>query len=471
MSESLLDILHEVRTRIETVEDNRFRYALMYQYLIGGNVSEVAGIYAPLASDMHQIEYNIGGRIIPAVMFIVKPIKRPNYYRACILPLDLVYDPWVEQVRNWFLEFDECPFMLGKNPNVKVKSNEKYLIIEASKLFKGLKWLKGGYAASDHQRERGDVEFTSGQLRDLRHDVLQKLYGFNEVDLAYFGAWNDPVVDERVKEEQETVLKSSPQRTQVNKFKEIGATYFEKLLIRYTDLNMITHELTFKDHIELESRFNKASRIISLIRQINTVAELKLDTPLFQESMELVLDILNECNNEDSLKSNITEAMTLFEISYDSIKKQLSNPKKKRSLKLLREYFDDNNISYNESMFETWIHMSLLRNYFDHVRETSKLRAVLEYYNEPFRMPIDSSILWEKILVKFEDSLLELQRIMNESWQPISNEKPIEKIILGDPIFNTAILIEQTLNRIIKIEFSINEIHKEIQKMHENDSI
>lgn len=462
MSESLLTILHEVRQRIESVEDDRFRHALMYQYLIGGNVSEVAGSYAPLSSDMHQIEYNIRGRIIPAVMFIVKTIKRPNFYRACILPLDQVYDPWVEKLRSWFIEHDGCPFILGKNPNMKLNSNDRYLINKASKVFEGLTWLKGGYITSDHQRERGNVNFTSGQLRDLRHDVLKKLYSFNELDLAYFGAWNDPVVDERVMEELEIISKSSPSKTEVIKFKNIGATYFEKLLIRYEDLDKIPRELTYKDHIELESRFKKASRIIRLIRQINTVSELKLDTPLFQESMELVLDILNECDNEDSLQSNITEVMKLFEISYTSIKNHVSDPKCKRSIRLLRDYFDEHDISYNKSMFETWIHMGLLRNYFDHERDASKLRAVLEYYEEPFRMP-DASNLWNKILDKFEDSLVELKKILYEPWQPISGEKPLEKIIIGDPIFNTMILIDQTLARITKIELGVEELNKQIR--------
>lgn len=88
MSESLLTILSEVRQRIEFVKDDHFRHGLMCQYLIGGNVCKVAGSYAPLGSDIHQIEYNIGGSKTPAVMFITKPIKRPDIYRACILPLD-----------------------------------------------------------------------------------------------------------------------------------------------------------------------------------------------------------------------------------------------------------------------------------------------------------------------------------------------------------------------------------------------
>lgn len=64
-------------------------------------------------------------------------------------------------------------------------------------------------------------------------------------------------------------------------------------------------------------------------------------------------------------------------------------------------------------MFKTWIHMALLRNYFDYKRDTDKLKAVLTYFDEPHKMPFNSNRLWEKILDSLEDSLFELLRIVN----------------------------------------------------------
>jgi hypothetical protein len=284
---------------------------------------------------------------------------------------------------------------------------------KAKDIFNGLKWLKESYTTTGRQQERRNVDFTSNQLRDLRHDVLKEFYGFNEVDLAYFGAWNDPTVNMQMKLLKEAVFESSPKRDEITKFKKIGQTYIEKLLIRFSELQKIPRRLIIKDTIELNNRFEKSRRIISLIRDINTVFEMKQNSHLLSESMGLVLDILNDCENEDALQSNITEAMTLFEIKLNVLRSLVKKPNDKKSIKLLKDYFDENSIAYDENMFQTWIHMGLLRNYFDHKRDTDKLKAVLSYFDEPFRMPLNYGRIWEKTLENFEDSLIELLRIVN----------------------------------------------------------
>lgn len=415
MSESLVQILNDVQQRIETIEDDIYRNALMYQYLIGGNASEVSGECAPERSDMYEVKYNINGRIIPAIMFIVKPIKTNNYYRACVLPLEHEYEPWTEQVRDWFLQFqDGYPFRFSERATWE--TNKTYLMKKATKVFDGLKWLKESYTTQKKRQIRREVTFTSTQLRDLRHDVLKELYGFDVVDLAYFGAWNDPVVNMQMKLQKEQVFESSPKRDEITKFEKIGQTYIEKLLIRHNELQRIQRiprGLVYRDNVELTNRLDRSSHIISLIRDINTVFEMKRNAPLLSESMGLVLDILYDCEYEDTLQSNITEAMTIFEINLDTLKSLVSDPNDKKSITLLRDFLDENSISYDKNMFETWIHMGLLRNYFDHKRDTEKLKAVLTFFDEPQRMPLNSGRLWEKILDNFEDSLNELLRIVN----------------------------------------------------------
>jgi len=286
----------------------------------------------------------------------------------------------------------------------------------ATKIFNSLKWLKESYSTTKKRQVRREVHFKSSQLRDLRHDVLKELYGFDEVDLAYYGAWNDPVVNMQIKLKKEQVFESSPKRDEIDRFEIIGQTYIEKLLIKSTELQRIRRipmGVIYRDNVELTNRLERASQIISLIRDINTVFEMKKNVPLLSESMGLVLDILYDCDSEDTLQSNITEAMTIFEIKLDTLRSLVSDPNDKKSIRLLRDYLDETHVSYDETMFKTWFHMALLRNYFDHKRDTDKLKAVLTYFDEPKRMPLNSSRLWIKILDSFEDSLIELLRIVN----------------------------------------------------------
>ena len=467
MYKSLLSTLEEVRKRIEKIEDDRFKHALMYQYLIGGNVSEVAGKYAPLISDMHQIEYEFNDRKIQAVMFIIEVAKRPDYYRACVLPLDPIYDPWVERVRNWFINSEnQMPFYLGKKDKIKISSNKSNLMTKSSKYFKGLSWLTGAYTASEHQRGRDKVEFTANRLRNLRQSVLEKIYGFTEVDLAYFGAWNIESIHEEVNEQVESIMISSPSKSDVLQFKQIGETYFKKLLMRNDHFSLIPRDFSVKDYVEQKDRSRKASRIINQIKQINIESDLKLGSPLFNESLELALDIIDECTNMDSLQSNITEAMKLFEIEYPIIKKNVPDPKNKKSRKVLRAFLDERGVSYPVSMFDTWDFMYLLRTYFDHKSETSKLRAVLEYFEEPLRMP-DPHVLWQKILDKFEMSLFDLHQVIIR-LQPLTSDAKQNQLVIGTSSIYTSLMVEKMLDKVCKIESDVDKINKQIKEIHKN---
>jgi hypothetical protein len=467
MYKSLLTILEEVRKRIEKIEDDRFKHALMYQYLIGGNVSEVAGKYAPLISDMHQIEYEFNDRKIQAVMFIIEVAKRPDYYRACVLPLDPIYDPWVEQVRNWFIKSEKkMPFYLGKKDNILTSSNKSKLMTKSSKYFEELNWLTGAYTTSDYQRDREKVKFTANRLRNLRQSVLEKIYSFTEVDLAYFGAWNIESIHEEINEQVETIMINSPSKSDVLQFKQIGETYFKKLLMRYDHFSLIPRDFSLKDYVEQKDRSRKASRIINQIKQINIESDLKLGSPIFNESLELALDIIDECTNMDSLQSNITEAMKLFEIEYPIIKKNIHEPKNKKSRKLLQTFLDERGVSYPVSMFDTWSFMYLLRTYFDHKSETSKLRAVLEYFKEPLRIP-DPHVLWQKILDKFEKSLLDLHQVIIR-LEPLTSDAKQNQLVIGDFSIYTSLMVEKMLDKVCKIESDVDEINKQIKEIHKN---
>ena len=49
----------EVRTRIESIKDEKYRHAFMYQLLICGRISEVCGKYAPRGTDAIETIFTV----------------------------------------------------------------------------------------------------------------------------------------------------------------------------------------------------------------------------------------------------------------------------------------------------------------------------------------------------------------------------------------------------------------------------
>jgi len=416
MSETTFELLQEVRNRIKSIKDERYRFAFMYQYLIGGDPGEVAGFNSPKGSDAFKIEYAINGRKIHAVLFIVKTVRKVEHYRACVIPLDPIYEPWSLVVYKWFNKYkDECPFQFGKKKKLDAESNKDYLMRKAKKVFSGLKWLKESYTTSKKKQRRRLVEFTSSQLRDLRHSVLKELYGFNEIDLAYYGAWKDISINTQINQTVEGVLDTKFDKYDKLRFKQIGESYIKKLMIRYEQLERVRQALDIRYSLDLTIRFEKARRICTLIQDINGVSYMKLNkSMLFRENMGLILDIINECNNEPQLKSNITDISTLFEVDLTNLKRIVLDADNKKLIKLFETILIENSIEYNQKLIDAWEHMVLFRNYYNHPKDTEKLHKVLTFYNEPISLPITYSRIWEKILNKFEDSLEQCLSLINQ---------------------------------------------------------
>lgn len=158
----------EVRNRIESIEDDAYRHAFMYQFLIAGEISETCGIYAPSSNDVHKTMFEINGNRIPAVLFIVKSARRKGNRRVCALPLDEQYEPWTRLLLNWFDEHEgEPPFFFGKK-EVKIKSNVRYAQHKAKEVFKGLNWEKEAYYNTKTGKKLRDDSFHL-QLAPLNH--------------------------------------------------------------------------------------------------------------------------------------------------------------------------------------------------------------------------------------------------------------------------------------------------------------
>ena len=152
----------EVRTKIESIEDEKYRHAFMYQLMICGRISEVCGKYAPRGTDAiettfmveQQKEVDWNGRTvtiiekeeIPFVLFVVKTAKRKGKLRPCALPLDPAYEPWTQPLLDYFKKAgDDYPFMFHE----KYEHSIRYAQWKAEEAFEGLMWPMAEYTKSN----------------------------------------------------------------------------------------------------------------------------------------------------------------------------------------------------------------------------------------------------------------------------------------------------------------------------------
>lgn len=411
MEESIVQKLLQVRSRIEAIEEEKYRIALMYQYLIGGEAGEVSGENSPNGSDLIIKNIDVQGTKIKTAIFLVKTVRRVDHYRVCAIPYDPDIEPWTKIVADWFSQNQKThPFRFSSRANLE--SNKKYLMDKASDAFTGLKWFKESYTIQGTRQERRWINFTSSQLRDLRLEVLRELYEFNEVELAYYGAWNITPINAQIKLRIENILDTNIDANNNNEIENIAKLYLAKLLVKFDKLGEDTSSRFF-DPLNTKYRFEKAENITKLIQNINLISNIKLKTNIFNEDMGLVLDIFTPCDKDIKLKSNITNMMNLFEINLDRLKEIVRNPEDVKLIILFKKLLDENSVEYDEDMIETWRYMSLLRNYYNHPRDADKIEKVLTYFKQPIMIPINSNLLWNNILDQFEDSLYECLDVIN----------------------------------------------------------
>jgi len=418
MSSPLIDTLKDVRSRIESISDEKYRLAFKYQYLIGGDAGEVSGKNAPNGIDASKHELYVGNSRYDAVLFKVKTVRREHHYRTCILPLDPKYDPWVSEVFQYFTKSENnYPFRFKRNDGSGILgagTSKKYIMRMAKEIFKGLNWFKEGYSTAKGKQDRRRVDFTSGQLRDLRLAVLSELYGFNEVELAYFGAWSLKSYNESINVRVENILSDKIDKDDTGQFIEKGEEYFSKLLIPYEDSTKLYRRLRVEDY-NYQARFILASQIILTLQKCNTWAKAKLEADFFKENMMITYDIVNDCEDEYQFKTKITNLEKLFDVTLSPLRKLVKDPPENAgSIKLIETWLNEKTISYDETMLITWFYINRLRNNLLHLMVPKEFKTILEYFDVAFKDPIDYSKLWENILVKFKESLNECFRILNE---------------------------------------------------------
>ena len=198
----------EVRTRIMTIKDEKYRLAFMYQLMICGRISEVCGKYAPTGTDAIETTFIVerkkeeswGGRKVmvieeeetPFVLFIVKTAKRKGKLRPCAIPLVPEYEPWAQPLLDYFKKAgDDYPFMFNPNPAHSIR----YAQWKAQQTFAEMMWPMAEYTKTI------EIPYTTDMVIDTRYGDT----GYEEylVDLDGKRYWT---YDKNVVREPEKVL-------------------------------------------------------------------------------------------------------------------------------------------------------------------------------------------------------------------------------------------------------------------------
>ena len=406
----------EIRKRIESIEEEVFRMAFMYQFLIGGEPSEVCGKYAPKGTDAHRVEISVGGKKTHAVAFVVKTARRNGIPRLSVIPLDPQIEPWVKIVLDWFHKHgDGMPFELGKRKTLIPKHNKNTFQVKARDVFNGLEWLTESARRKGIRRYK---PFRASAIRDLRRKNLKEFYHFNELDLALFGSWNEPVVDLHIKTEIESVLSKANHEKSIPELLKLAKTYIGKLFRPISQLGQeeVPLYLQVRDYTDLFRRYNRSAEISTIVKDINTLGQAKLGNPFLKENMRIVLEMLSPCESDIQFTTKIASLAALFEVELESLKTIIQKPNWRRNNRIIKKWLKMEKITYNPEIFETWSHIKALRNMEPIHSETdpSSLMVILKYFGEPMSLPIKYSSLWDEILDKFKISLEHFRQILNE---------------------------------------------------------
>lgn len=211
-TEENLPSVEDIRNRIDSLKEIKYKNALRYQYLICGRVSEVCGKWAPIGTDAQIIE--IDGE--EAVLFTVKTAKRKGKLRPVALPLK--YEPWARALVGWFQyrgEEKAFPFCMRSYQRV------------ASRLFKGLQYPIEEYG-------KYEAHWNPVCTHALRHiRALQDLmcfYGFDGLDLAIYGGWSSQSVESRLPGIASRYLHLIGNNVNTKLMTSLASKYFPKLL-------------------------------------------------------------------------------------------------------------------------------------------------------------------------------------------------------------------------------------------------
>jgi len=180
----------EIRERIDSISDEKYRNAFKYQYLIAGRIAEVCGRYAPKGDDVFPVDFD--GEL--AALFVVKTAKRKGKLRAVALPLNTEYEPWADDIRLYFTQHkNEYPFKFADN----WKTSIRYAQWEAEKAFKDLEWPMAEYTKAM------EIKVNESQILDrginMRNQDVYKIHFEDEKKAKWYTVIDNLVVNKPIK--------------------------------------------------------------------------------------------------------------------------------------------------------------------------------------------------------------------------------------------------------------------------------
>jgi len=168
----------------------------MAAYLFCARVSEIIGktspsdlaktqARGPTGSDVKRDVFELGPIKEEVVVFTVRTAKRGGKKRNIALPLNPKYEPWTEQLYNYFREFKT-----DKVFNFTRQKAGGY----ARDIFEGFTYQIDAYKLWENGEAEKTVKehpkpFRTHALRHLRATELIEEYGCDGIDLSIYGGW------------------------------------------------------------------------------------------------------------------------------------------------------------------------------------------------------------------------------------------------------------------------------------------
>lgn len=152
--------------------------------------------------------------------------------------------------------------------------------------------------------------------------------------------------------------------------------------------------------------------IVDKRRWLNTAFNRKFGFKLFKQNEYAISEIQNYCRNETDFTSRITAlALLIDSINSSELKKQL-NTQQKGSINLLEAFFKEKYQDFNMNLIVNLRDIMSLRSKKMPIHEDDpKIIQVILRWEQ--KIPPNWSSLWKQALIKYEESLSELQKLLS----------------------------------------------------------
>jgi len=186
-----------VRNRIEKATKQEAKFCLMAAYLFCARASEIVGATnsydvshnqtvarGPTGLDVKLETFELGDIKTDAAVFTIRTAKRDGKIRKIALPFEKKFEPWTEQLYNYYLEHGSDKVF----PFTRQKAWDY-----AQDTFSGLSYPIEKYRMYDPEKPKPVKAhmkpFRTHALRHLRATELIETFGFTGFDLSVYGGW------------------------------------------------------------------------------------------------------------------------------------------------------------------------------------------------------------------------------------------------------------------------------------------